>query len=127
MAKDWKEVCDALGTPIIITSHDYSYTKRRRAYWTNIPVPEDFANGYEPKDPNECLDPGRRIQKYHAGVRMCARPLGGSWKGDDNSPIAATNKPLLIIDENHELPQHVQPEEAELLHEWHGSWYYRWP
>ena len=23
MAKDWKEVCDALGTPIIITSHDY--------------------------------------------------------------------------------------------------------
>ena len=115
MPADWKEVCDALGTPIIITSHDYSYTKRRRAYWTNIPIPENFTEGYSPKDPNDCLDPGRKVQKYYASGRMCVRPLGGSWQGDPEHPEAATNKPLLLIDEQHDAPQHVRPEEAEQL------------
>ena len=116
MAKDWAEVCDALGTPIIITSHDYSYTKRRRAYWCNFTIPDTFGEGHSPKDPNECLDPGRKVQKYHAHGRMCTRPLGGSWKGDPERPIAATNKPLLIVDEMTDELQHVRPEEAEQLH-----------
>ena len=87
-------MASALGTPIIITSHDYSYTKRRRAYWCNFTIPDTFGEGHSPKDPNECLDPGRKVQKYHAHGRMCTRPLGGSWKGDPERPIAATNKPL---------------------------------
>ena len=63
MKEDWKEVCDALGKPYIINSQDHSYTCRKRAFWTNIPLPDDFKQGYEPKDSNDCLDPGRKMQK----------------------------------------------------------------
>ena len=54
MRDDWKGVCDALGKPYIINHQDHSFTCRRRAYWTNIPLPDDFTKGYEPKESNEC-------------------------------------------------------------------------
>ena len=32
LKEDWKEVCDALGTPHLVNSSDHSCTKRKRAY-----------------------------------------------------------------------------------------------
>ena len=43
------------------------------------------------------------------------QPLGASWKGDEDKPHAATNKPLVIIDEAMDEPTDVFPEEAEQL------------
>ena len=43
------------------------------------------------------------------------RPIGGSWEGDPQHPTAATNKPLLIIDEQYDDPQHLRLHEAEQL------------
>jgi len=116
MKEDWKEVCDALGKPHIINSQDHSYTCRRRAYWTNIPLPDDFTQGYEPKDSNDCMDPGRKVQKLPTRGRLSTLPIGASWKGDPNDPVASTNRPILVIDENHDEPQHLRPEEAEEFH-----------
>ena len=42
MKEDWKGACDALGKPYIINSQDHSYTCRERAFWANIPLPDDF-------------------------------------------------------------------------------------
>ena len=116
MPTHWKEVCDALGTPTIVNAQDHSYTKRNRAYWANFDIPPNYGEGYPPLDPNDCMDPGRKIQRYYAQGKMCTRPLGASWKGDPDSPEAATNRPLLVIDEAHDEPQHIRVEEAEALH-----------
>ena len=62
------------------------------------------------------MDPGRKIQKIPSRGRLCTLPLGASWKGDSEDPVASTNRPVLVIDENHDEPQHVRPEEAEQLH-----------
>ena len=32
MTEDWKEICSALGSPVLINAQDYSYTKCYRAY-----------------------------------------------------------------------------------------------
>ena len=56
-----------------------------------------------------------QVQKYVAGQRLCVRPLGASWTGDDEVPVASTGRPLLVIDESQEELQHVRPEEAERL------------
>ena len=39
---DWQHVCDALGTPRVMNANVYSYTHRRRAFWTNIVVPDEW-------------------------------------------------------------------------------------
>ena len=116
MKDDWKEVCDALGKPYIINSEDHSFTCRRRAYWTDIPLPDDFTKGYEPKESNDCMDPGRKLQKIPTRGRLSTLPIGASWKGNPGDPVASTNRPVLVIDENHDEPQHLHPEEAEELH-----------
>ena len=81
MPKHWAEVNDALGKPLILTSRR---TKRRRAWWHNFKIPTEIGDTLTPLDPNECLDPGRRAQKYHDGTIMTTHPIGGSWKMDDN-------------------------------------------
>ena len=113
MPKHWAEVNDALGKPLILTSRR---TKRRRAWWHNFKIPTEIGDTLTPLDPNECLDPGRRAQKYHDGTIMTTHPIGGSWKMDDNNvPYAATRKPFLVVDEAHDEPQHLRPHEAEKL------------
>ena len=62
MKDDWAEVCDALGQPIIVCSDEIRHTKRNRAYWTNIDVPEDWRQELRPRDPDTCMDPGRTVQ-----------------------------------------------------------------
>ena len=59
MKDDWAEVCDALGKPTIVCADEISYTKRNRAYWTNIDVPEDWRVGLSPRDPDTCMGPWR--------------------------------------------------------------------
>lgn len=119
MPEDWAEVCKALGKPIIINAADHSYTKRNRAYWTTFDLPDDPAAmtaGYGPlRDPDACMDPGRKVQTYLAHGQAQVRPIGKSWRGDPDHPEADTNLPVLVDDEMHEKPQHLRPQEAERL------------
>ena len=116
MKEDWSEVCGALGKPLVITASDYSTTKRRRAYWTNIEIPETFADGIPPLDPDDYMNPGRRVERYWAQGKLCTRPLGASWKGDDMYPEAASNRKLMVVDAEFDELQEIMPEEAERLH-----------
>ena len=79
MKEDWAEVRDTLGKPIIVCSDEISHTKRNRAYWTNIDVPEDWREGLRPRDPDTCMGHGRTVQTYPAFVKDCVRPLSASW------------------------------------------------
>jgi hypothetical protein len=56
---DWLQVNRWLGQPIVIQARYYSYTSRQRAWWTNIPLPDEELPKPRLKDPNKCLDPGR--------------------------------------------------------------------
>ena len=116
MKKDWHEVCDALGTPKITTAQDYSTTKRRRAYWHNFDIPETWADELAPVDPDTCMNPGRKVIRYRAGGRLCVRPITSSWTGSPDDPRAASNKKLMVNDEEFDSPQDILPEEAEKLH-----------
>ena len=69
----WDEVNMKLGVGfngmkrIEIIAEDVSYTRRRRVYFTNFPVPEkwsEMTNGFFPMEPNECMDEGRKLWKY---------------------------------------------------------------
>ena len=64
MGAHWKEVCDALGEPLIVNHEDHSTTKRRRAYWSNFEIPDDWHEGRGPIDPDTCMDPGRKVERY---------------------------------------------------------------
>ena len=58
------------------------------------------------------MDPGRKLQTYTAYGIQRVRPIGGSWTGDPNHPVADTGKPVLVVD----TPQDLMPHEAEQLH-----------
>ena len=97
---------------------DHSFTKRVRAYWTNIQFgDEDFNKSTPPQNADDCMDKGRSIIRYQlqAYGRPCVRSIGSSWKGDSDQPIANTNVPVLVQDEGHEQPQQLRPHEAEKL------------
>ena len=96
MEDHWNEINAELGVePIIIDSANFSYTRRTRAFWTNIALPEDFAATPHPLDCDTCLDPGRSIIRDPG---QPARTIGKSWRGDP--PVAYTRMPVLIRDEN---------------------------
>ena len=116
MPEDWAEVCEALGQPLIVDHENYSTTKRRRAYWFNWSLPEDWAQGVDPIDPDTCMDAGRKCTRYFAEGHYSVRPLGASWKGHDDAPKAASNRKISVVDEQHDAPQEIRPEEAEALH-----------
>ena len=79
---------DALGKLIIVRSDEISHTKRSRAYWTNIDVPDTWRDGSRPRDPDTCMYPGRTVQTYPAFGKVCVRPLGASWSGGPEGPVA---------------------------------------
>ena len=111
MTADWKEVLKALGVlPRIVTADCCSFTRRRRAYWTSIPVPDDFLNDCVPRDPDSCMDEGRTVSKYSAWGKECVYPIGASWIGPHDNPRANTARPLLV---NGHLS--LRPHEAERL------------
>ena len=118
MPDDWQVVCKALGTPRILDSADYSMARRVRAYWSNIPMPDDIAqltSGYSPGDPNTCMDPGRTVEPYFIDGKQTMRTIGGSWSGDPDSPVADTRVPVIVHDEQFEKAQHLRVNEAERL------------
>ena len=111
MAADWAEVCKALGTtPKMVTADCCSFTRRRRAYWTNMPLPDTFLDGCTPGDPDSCMDEGRIITKYKAWGKDCVYPIGASWSGPHDNPYAYSARAILV---NGHL--HLRPHEAELL------------
>ena len=117
LAKSWTEVCGALGEPLMISHEDFSTTNRFRTYWlNNIPLPTDFTAGYGPREPNDFMDSGRTIRKYTAYGKQKVYPICKSWKGDPYNPEAATSRPILIDDVNHQSPQQLRVHEAERLH-----------
>ena len=115
----WSEVCEGLGVrPVILDAADYSYTKRRRAYWViNLRIP-DLSKAVKQMDGNECMDPGRTLikTKRDSTGRPVAGTIGKSWIGDP--PEAYTNMPVLVRDRKHVEPQHLRPHEAEKLMGW---------
>lgn len=105
---DWNEVCDVVGQPLIITSSDVAMTRRRRAYFTNIELPESFGiwdvdavcDGFEPIDGDECMTPGRRLAKFKVADNdnWQNRPIGASWGPPVNQPKSKTSRPVEVID-----------------------------
>lgn len=61
------------------------------------------------------MDAERIVINYKAYGQDCVHPIGASWRGPPNDPIANTSRPVLVQDENHDCPQQLRPHEAELL------------
>ena len=98
---------------------DVSYTKRRRAWWTNIELPanyEDFTMGQSWGDPNSCMDQGRTLLTFEVDGRQQVRPIGASWIGDPDEPTANTSRPVDVIEEGMGGLQELRPGESEKLH-----------
>ena len=119
MKEDWEAVCKVLGEPLIHDAADVSYTRRVRAWWSNLPLPTDRSDliaGYSPGDPNSCMDRGRTVQPYCVDGKVTARTIGGSWSGDPSSPVADTSVPVIVHDVSCKKAQHLRVNEAERLH-----------
>ena len=117
MKDDWDEICRALGKPEMVNSAVYSFTKRSRAYWHNLAYlsPGGLPTDWPLMDPDTCMMEGRTVQRYIAHGKQCVRPIGHSWKGDSDSPVANTQRPVLVDDVHAQGPQHLRPIEAEGL------------
>ena len=104
-------MCQALGDPSRIISHDDgSYTKRSRFYRHNFEASK--AESLPPKsyrDPNECMAPGRTIVTYKAYGKERDRPIVASWKGPSESPYADTQKTVKVKDEKFKELQNLHP------------------
>ena len=117
LVKSWEEVCSTLGEPILIAHEDFSTTGRFRAYWLiNLALPPNFTEGFQPLEPNNCMDPGRTIIKYTAYGKEKVLPVCGSWGGSSSDPRAKTSRPIQVADISCKLPQHIRVQEAESLH-----------
>jgi len=120
MAEDWAEVCQSLGTPVIINSGDYSTTYRYRAWWTNhqglLDDPTKGMGDAQPIDPDTCMDGDRRIVKYSAGGVDKTRPLGACWGGNPDNPEAQSKRKNWVLDPEVKTLQDVNVSEAEKLH-----------
>ena len=121
MDSDWREVCEALGEPLIIDSHDFSATSRRRAWWHNDPAlkndPDQVMKGLGPIDPQTCMDPGRKVQTYEAKGKTKVRTIGASWGGNPQCPEQQSRRKVWVHDTAHPgQPQELRVTEAEKLH-----------
>ena len=118
--EDWEEVCNATGVrPVVIMGSDVSYTRRLRAWWTNIKLPESYAELTKDQsrgDPNDCMDQGRKLVTFEMDGRQQVRPIGASWTGDPDEPTARTGRPIEVIEEDKPGMQQLRPGEAEKLH-----------
>ena len=102
--------------PRVVDAHDHSYTRRRRAYWTNFALPDDYTADFPRKsEPNECMDAGRTVHRVMNGGQLVVRTIGKSWRGDPSRPGADTLLPVLVDDRDFEKVQHLRPAEAERL------------
>jgi site-specific DNA-cytosine methylase len=120
MDADWREVCEALGEPVIIDSHDYSAASRRRAWWHNNPTlqndPEQWMGDLKPIDPQTCMDPGRTVDTYEAKGKTKVRTIGASWGGDPQNPQQQSRRKVWVHDAAFPgQPQELRITEAEKL------------
>ena len=118
LVEDWALMAAAFGEPLVVDSADVSYTRRVRAYWTNIPYPTDVATltaGFAPMDSSMCMDVGRTCEPYKVDGKTTVRTIAKSWAGNPNSPYADTQKPVIVLDEQFEEAQHVRSVEVEQL------------
>ena len=110
--EDWKIICAALGIPLEINAQYYSFTKRNRAYWTNIATADHMLPPTSPPlDPNTCMGEGRTLIQYEACGRLNVRPIGASWKNGKST----SGRPVMVKDIRFEQPQHLTLEEAQKL------------
>ena len=116
MEADWSEICNAIGTPMVIDSQRYSYTRRNRAYWSNFVRGRDLPPPEPKMDPNICLMKHRSVIMHESDGRLSMHQIGDTWRGDPDHPYASTAMPILVYDPDYDKPQHLLPEEAELLH-----------
>jgi hypothetical protein len=115
MANDWKEVCDNFGEPTVVDAKDYSYTTRRRAYWTNFTIPM-LALQKDPKmNWDECMDEGRTLETKKVYGRQAVPTVCKSWQGDPENPTERTNYPVRVIDVNNPELMFLRPHKAEKL------------
>ena len=118
LVADWKVVCLALGQLIVIDSADHSFTRRRRACWTNMHLPpsqKELTRGLSPIDPNQYMGPGRTLKPYFVDGKPTVRTIVASWTSDPDHPRADTGVPVLVYDQRYEQHRSLQAEEAELL------------
>ena len=76
----------------------------------------DLKTGFEPKDGNECMDEGRKLDMYEKDGRLHVRPVIATWGGDPHNPVCTSSRPVEVNDRQHQSKQHLRPHEAELLH-----------
>ena len=90
LVDDWNEIIAELGVPHIVNAADFSYTQRRRVYWTNMELPSDFDVHRDPKrDPNaDCMDKCRTVElPVKTSTGHCVRTINSSWSGDPAAQI----------------------------------------
>ena len=107
--QDWATVCAVLGTPVKMNARDFSYTHRRRVFWTNASLPQGWD---APAEEARCVD-----DMLDAGRHMLNRELPtvtASWIGG-NSPVERTRYPLKVYDQLTGLEDFLRPPEAERL------------
>ena len=111
----WDQVNKWLGSPKVIQARHYSYTSRLRAWWTNIPLPQGELPKPELKDPNDCMDPGRKLVMRKSARFLTPGTIGAKWTGSPDNPRADTNRPVMAYDEDTEMGAHLRSHEIELL------------
>ena len=119
LVEDWEIVNAVFGEPIILDAADYSYTRRKRAYWLrnfNLPANmEEMTAGFTAGQANDCLNTGRTAHPHQVEGKVTVRGIGASWGGNPDHPTASTGVPLLVDDVQFEKAQHITVEEAERL------------
>ncbi len=115
---DWQLVCRQFGPPLLLDAADFSTNRRIRAYWTrNMPLTsyEILTAGFAPIDGNQYMDEGRTLDPYLIDGKQTIRTIGASWRGNPYSPVADTDKPVVVHDVQTPGNKHLRVHEAELL------------
>jgi hypothetical protein len=66
-------------------------------------------------DPDECMNPGRTVERYQVDGKTCIRTIGASWQGEPDKPTANTSVPVRVFDSAFRQPQDLHVNEAELF------------
>ena len=118
MVEDWSLVCAALGQPRIVDSADVSASRRVRARWSNMDLPEsmeELTARFAPMDANQFMEAGRTVEPYVMDGKQTIRTIGSSYYGDRDNPKANTSVPVVVHDVSFEKAQGLRPAEAEQI------------
>ena len=96
---------------------DVSYTRRLRAWWTNIKLPASYTELTKDQsrgDPNSCMCQGRKLVTFEMDGRQQPRPIGASWTSPHER--LRTRRPIEVIEDGKPGVWQLRPGEAEKLH-----------